>query len=145
MCNDGVNLVGISCQNFQALSLTWPTASDQCFGKNTTQSITWESQGNIPHVNIELCNTLSFLCQDIAINTTNSGTYSFTLPTDLDNGYYNIKLSDAANNSNVDNSGIFEINSNCNAVCDPVIVSLNQPRNNDIIFCLLYTSPSPRD
>ncbi|MEM9549033.1 MAG: FISUMP domain-containing protein [Bacteroidota bacterium] len=131
LCSDAASIIGPSCQNFQSLDLNWPSSSATCFEKGTTQTVNWNTQGGVSSVDLELCNTLSFLCQDIEVDFNNLGFYNFNIPSNIDNGYYTLHISSSTNPIVQDYSNIFEINADCNADCDPVSVSLGVPNHKE--------------
>ncbi|MFX1480317.1 MAG: Ser-Thr-rich GPI-anchored membrane family protein [Promethearchaeota archaeon] len=91
-------------------SLTITSPDNSCsWETNTSQEITWTSTGSISNVKIELFKDGVFE-QEIMASTANDGTYSWDIPTDLEDGTdYQIKISDVANPTTSDFSEEFEI------------------------------------
>ncbi len=90
-------------------ALTSPTASTS-WNTNTTQDITWTSQGEVSSIlDIDLYRYDTFL-QSIAIGTPNDGAYAWLIPLELaDSGQYQIKITDVVDDTATGMSAYFEI------------------------------------
>ncbi|MFX1398816.1 MAG: Ser-Thr-rich GPI-anchored membrane family protein [Promethearchaeota archaeon] len=99
------NVYGYSPKFFQitaqvvvdTITVTSPTSSSS-WQAGSTQNITWTSTGNISEVNIHLYYSGTYL-NTIARNTTNDGTFSWTLASSYANygDLYQIRIEDASN------------------------------------------------
>ncbi|MFX1572565.1 MAG: Ser-Thr-rich GPI-anchored membrane family protein [Promethearchaeota archaeon] len=77
----------------------------------TSQDITWTSTGSISDVKIELLKDGEFVLEIVA-STDNDGSYTWDIPTDLEDGIdYQIKISDVANPDTYDESSNFTLSS----------------------------------
>ncbi|MFX1312552.1 MAG: DUF4350 domain-containing protein, partial [Promethearchaeota archaeon] len=77
----------------------------------TSQNITWSSTGSISDVKIELYKDGVFVLEIVA-STTNDGSYTWDIPTDLEDGIdYQIKISDVVNPDTYDESSNFALTS----------------------------------
>ena len=77
----------------------------------TTHAITWTSTGSITNVKIELYKGGVF-DSEIVASTPNDGSYTWTIPTDLEDGIdYQIRISDVSNPTTYDDSPNFAITS----------------------------------
>ncbi|MFX1311478.1 MAG: Ser-Thr-rich GPI-anchored membrane family protein [Promethearchaeota archaeon] len=75
----------------------------------TSEEITWTSTGSISDVKIELYKMGEFVLEIVA-STSNDGSYTWAIPTDLEDGIdYQIKISDVSNPDTYDFSEYFEI------------------------------------
>ncbi|KKM64034.1 hypothetical protein LCGC14_1505450 [marine sediment metagenome] len=91
-----------------SLSITTPDSSSS-WKIDTIHSITWTSTGSIANVMIDLYWKGTFNTT-ISASTPNNGSYSWTIPSGLDDStLYYIKISDVSNPSTYDYSDYFEI------------------------------------
>ncbi|MFW9969017.1 MAG: Ser-Thr-rich GPI-anchored membrane family protein [Candidatus Odinarchaeota archaeon] len=104
----------------KTLNITTPSVINSWETKETYQ-ITWTSTGNLTNVKIELFKN-SMLELEIVSNTPNDGSYSWIIPTSLENSTkYQIKITDLLNSSVYDYSDLFEIYTPPSATNNPDI------------------------
>ncbi|MBN2155484.1 MAG: BspA family leucine-rich repeat surface protein [Candidatus Lokiarchaeota archaeon] len=89
------------------ITVTAPTELSS-WETGTSQTITWTSTGTITSMNIELYKN-GVLVQTIITETDNDGSYSWTLPANLEDSQYQIKIVDASDETVYDFSDGFEI------------------------------------
>ncbi|WP_371804114.1 Ser-Thr-rich GPI-anchored membrane family protein [Candidatus Lokiarchaeum ossiferum] len=109
--------VGVACQvegtysDFNdSITVNFPTAID-CWEENTDHYITWTSNGDFSHVNIDLYYDGSFL-RNIVSNSLNNGSYLWNVPSDFSNfeDLYQINISNCDySNTRGYSSAYFEI------------------------------------
>ena len=93
-----------------SLTVTYPD-SLTAWEMGTSHAITWFSTGSITNVKIELYKDDVFELEIIA-STSNDGSYTWTIPTDLEDGIdYQIRISDVSNPTTYDDSPNFAITS----------------------------------
>ncbi|MFX1317351.1 MAG: GPI anchored serine-threonine rich family protein, partial [Promethearchaeota archaeon] len=93
-----------------SLTVTNPS-SLTAWEMGTSHTITWTSTGSITNVKIELFKD-GVLVLLITASTANDGSYTWDIPTDLEDGIdYQIKISDVSNPATYDESPDFAITS----------------------------------
>ncbi|MFX1312440.1 MAG: Ser-Thr-rich GPI-anchored membrane family protein, partial [Promethearchaeota archaeon] len=93
-----------------SLTVTNPSTAT-AWEMGSSHAITWTSTGSITTVKIELYKAGVFVLEIIA-STANDGSYTWAIPTDLEDGIdYQIKISDVSNPATYDESPNFAITS----------------------------------
>ncbi len=96
-------------ESVDSITVTNPFGTSAKWENGTTHYINWTSTGGIADVVIDLYWSGTFNAT-ISTSTTNTGSYSWTLPSGLDNStLYQIKISDVSNFSTYGFSSYFEI------------------------------------
>ncbi len=125
-CFEIVNVSGPRCHS-STFDFTWPPSEDECYETGEDLPVTWEEYGNTAVVRLALHNLLT---SEIAYETNfviNDGDHTLTIPEDVPEGYYIIRIIAADDPTASAQSLIFEIKEDCTTECEPVNVSLFEP------------------
>ena len=96
----------ISYQLTSQLNISFPN-SYYSFNPGEQIEIKWTSSGNISLVSIELEDDLGHIEEVIVDPTNNSGRYSWIIPTNINPGFYRIKIYESGTGYGVDYSDIY--------------------------------------
>ena len=102
------NCIEVEVLTYLYITITNPSGSSE-WGLDTAQTMTWNSEGDIANVRIELYKGEAFVMEIIS-NTANDGEFIWSVPNSLtyaDN--YRIKIIDASDSDTYDYSENFEI------------------------------------